>query len=258
MKLFYRMLGEGQPLIILHGLFGMSDNWLSLAKRFSAAYKVFLIDQRNHGQSPHHPDFNYEVMTNDLFEFIKAERLENIILMGHSMGGKTAMNFALRHEAYIDKLIIVDIAPKSYNTDRFAAILNALRNLPLPQLTSRSEADMLLSRTIKAAALRQFLLKNLTRDENGHFIWKLNIDALLNNLDHISRQIESDTIYRKPMLLIKGEKSDYITEDDYPEIKRLFPTVQLSIISGATHWVHAEAPQKFFETVNRFLGKKPA
>jgi pimeloyl-ACP methyl ester carboxylesterase len=257
MDLFYREFGKGQPLIILHGLFGMSDNWMTLAKRFSSTHKVFLLDQRNHGQSPHHPEFNYKVMSEDLHKFIIDNQLKNVILLGHSMGGKVAMNFALQHEEYIEKIIIVDITTKAYNIKRFISILKTLQALPIEKISDRKEADLLLAQTIKTAALRQFLLKNLKRDNEGTFKWKLNITALLNNLNNISQEINSDKNCSKPLLLIKGGKSDYVKDEDLTQLKRLFPAAKWMEIANTTHWVHTEAADEFYRVVMNFISEEP-
>ncbi len=257
MKLFYRELGSGQPIIILHGLFGMSDNWITFAKKFAQTNKVYILDLRNHGQSPHHPQFTYDLLVDDLLEFIKDKKLQNIILLGHSMGGKLAMKFSLEYPAYINKMIIVDITARAYNIARFKSILETMQSLPLKDMTSRKEADTILTKTIPLPGLRKFLLKNLTFDRQNHFKWKLNIDSLLNNLDNISTLIESEDTrgksFNKNVLLIRGALSDYVTQEDIHGLKCLFPALQIEIISDSTHWVHAESPDAFYKAVKDFL-----
>ncbi len=253
MKLFYRETGTGQPLIILHGLFGMSDNWMSLAKKFAKSRKVYLLDMRNHGQSPHHPRFDYDCLTDDLREFINEHKLDHITLLGHSMGGKIAMNFSLKYGSPVNKLIIADITARSYDTSRFKSILLTMRSIPLNKISNRKEADEFLAAKIKHKGLRQFLLKNITRDENNQFIWKLNVDGLLANIDNISQEINSDTSFPKPVLLIYGGQSDYVKTEDIDKLKHPFPALQTRVIPNATHWLHAEAPDEFYKIVMEFL-----
>jgi pimeloyl-ACP methyl ester carboxylesterase len=253
MKLFYRETGCGPPLIILHGLFGMSDNWMSLAKRFGESHKVYLLDMRNHGQSPHHHCFDYNCLTSDLQKFINERKLSQVTLLGHSMGGKIAMNFSLNYSEMVDKLIIVDIAAKAYDTSRFKSILQTMQALPLDKISSRKEAENILSIKIKHKGLRQFLLKNITRDKKNNFIWKLNVNTLLANIDNISQKIDSNTSFPKPTLLIYGGRSDYVNADDIKNLQQLFPALQTRVIPNTTHWLHAEAPEEFHKIVMEFL-----
>ncbi len=253
MELFYRRFGSGQPFIILHGLFGMSDNWLSLAKRFAENYNVFLLDLRNHGQSPHDAQFNYRVLSDDLLQFIDDHHLKDIILLGHSLGGKTIMNFALNHSELPQKLIIVDIARREYETSRFRSILQTMRSLPINEIKSRAEAENYLSSAIHQKGLRLFLLKNIMRDVHNRFKWKLNVDDLLNNIDAISQRIDGTHPFTKPVLLVYGGKSDYVKTEDIVGLKRLFPALDSEVIPGTTHWLHAEAPDEFYRIVMNFL-----
>ncbi|HZB15132.1 MAG TPA: alpha/beta fold hydrolase, partial [Chryseolinea sp.] len=179
MKLFFRELGEGEPVVILHGLFGSSDNWLTQAKLFAPHYRVLSVDLRNHGQSPHSDDFDYPSMVSDIHEFIQDQNITDPIIIGHSMGGKTAMNFALAYPDKVSKLIVVDIAPRSYNLEHYT-IVEGLKAIPLDQLTSRNEADDILSQHVAEADVRQFLLKNLQRKSTGGFSWKINLPVISN------------------------------------------------------------------------------
>src|SRR6478736_6863187 len=183
MKLFFRESGQGQPLIILHGLFGSSDNWYSHAKTFAPFFKVYLVDQRNHGQSPHSDEFNYKALTLDLEEFIKEHAIQNPIILGHSMGGKTAMNFAIKNPDKLDKLVVVDIVPKYYPVHH-DQILEGLEAIDLKAVQSRNVADKILSNYVPEPDVRQFLLKNLSRNENG-FEWKINIAGIDKNIEQI-------------------------------------------------------------------------
>jgi esterase len=251
MKLFYRELGAGRPLIILHGLFGMSDNWISIAKVLGESYKVYLLDQRNHGQSPWDDEFNYGVMANDLKEFIETHNIENPIIIGHSMGGKVSMEFAVNNPDSWSKLVIVDITPRVYPVHH-DKILGGLNALDLNKIKSRDEADQQLSNWIPVLGIRQFLLKNLTRGANG-FEWKINIPVIAKNIETIGSALSKPLSVVKPVLFVKGKNSDYIMESDEELIKKMFPGAQLETIDNAGHWVHAEQPDKFLETVQNFL-----
>ena len=267
MKLFYRVLGAGRPIVIAHGLYGSSDNWISIAKLLAQKFEVILVDLRNHGQSPHSPSHSYSDLADDLFELFNKLKLSHACLIGHSMGGKAAMQFAINHPNKLKSLIVVDIAPKSYaDTNGYApqakehlTILSALRELPLRELTSRSEAEELLSNKIPSLQTRQFLLKNLDRDENNIFYWKLNIDALWQKLPSLMGGIKITEGYTPsqefPVLFIKGEQSQYIdVAEDKQMIDQLFPSAKIITIPGAGHWIHAEQPKLFIEAVEEFLG----
>lgn len=253
MELHYRTLGEGSPLIILHGLFGTSDNWQTLGKQFSETHKVYLLDLRNHGRSPHSDDFSYQLMTDDLLEFVEQHKLQDPIILGHSMGGKVAMNFAVQHPDKLSKLIVADIAPKAY-PPHHDAILEGLRSIDLNTLQSRNDADAILAQKEDDVGTRMFLLKNLYRKEDNTFGWRLNIDAIEANLPGILDQVVSDTPFNKPTLFIRGGNSRYIKpEQDTAEIQTLFPQARIETIENTGHWLHAEKPQEFFALVNQFL-----
>lgn len=252
MQLNYKSLGEGQPLIILHGLFGSLDNWLSIGKELADHYKVYLVDQRNHGQSPHSDEFNYTVMAEDLHEFINAHELENPIIVGHSMGGKTAMKFALNYTELWDKLVVVDISPKSYPVHH-DTILEGLSAIDVENLESRKEADDKLSEYVKDFGTRQFLLKNLARKKEGGFEWKMNLDIIKKNIEIIGEGMEEQLAIEKDVLFIRGEKSDYIKDKDSILIVQHFPNAAIETIKNAGHWVHAEQPEEFLNTLNNFL-----
>lgn len=253
MKLFFRELGQGEPIIILHGLFGSSDNWLTQAKLFGAHYKVYSVDQRNHGQSPHSNDFDYLSMVNDLKEFIEEHQIHSPVIIGHSMGGKAAMNFALAHPDMVSKLIVVDISPKSYNLEHYA-IVEGLRAIPIDTITSRNEADEILSHQIPDADVRQFLLKNLQRKSGGGFSWKINLPVISEKLSNIGVDLQIEGQFKKPTLFIRGAKSKYISDEDWKRITTIFPEAQLETMDTG-HWVQAEKPQEFAETVVHWLSK---
>jgi pimeloyl-ACP methyl ester carboxylesterase len=253
MKLFFREYGNGQPLIILHGLFGSSDNWLPQAKLLSSNYKVYLVDQRNHGQSPHNDAFDYDAMVNDLHEFIEEHKLVNPVILGHSMGGKAAMNFALTHPEKLEKLIVVDIAPRAYNLEHYT-IVEGLQALPLHTITSRTEADEALSKYVPEFDTRQFLLKNLQRKTEGGFLWKINLPVIAEKLGNVGVDLLKSGTFDKPTLFVRGDRSNYIKDDDRNRIKEIFPNSSL-ITMDTGHWVQAEKPQEFVQIVTQWLGQ---
>ncbi len=252
MELFYNQIGTGKPLVILHGLFGSSDNWQSLAKQFGRHYQVILVDLRNHGRSPHDDSFNFEVMVDDLFELCQRLDLSDIILLGHSLGGKVAMNFARSHPDMLHKLIVVDIAPRAYPIHHME-LINALNELDLPTIKSRNEADQLLQAKIPAFSTRQFLLKNLKRTSEG-FEWKMNLPIIAQNLGQVMVGLDAtEAVFEGPTLFINGGKSRYIEESDHPKIRTYFPQAILKQIDQVGHWVHAEAPKEFYEICMEFM-----
>ena len=253
MNLFSRIYGNGSPMIILHGLFGMSDNWNSIGKQLAKYFQVHLLDLRNHGKSPHHIDFNYEVMMQDVIQYIDRFKLRKSIVLGHSLGGKIAMGLASNHSSLFKKIIVVDISPKEYDVDFHINILQILSNLNLKKYNSRKDIDNELEYKIKDRGVRLFLMKNLYRNEKKEFAWRFNIHTLRDEINNIST---ADFILEKtnlPTLFIKGENSSYITIDDYQEVKRYFPLSNIKIVKNAGHWVHAEEPIKFFKLVVDFL-----
>lgn len=253
MKLFYRKFGQGQPLIILHGLFGQSDNWNSLAKQFSEqGFEVYIVDQRNHGLSPHSDEWNYKVMSEDIFELIDDLKLQNVILLGHSMGGKTVMQFALDHENMLDKLIVADIAPKYYPLHH-QLVLQALEAVDFKTVKTRREAEDILNSYITDFGTKQFLLKNIYWKENGELAWRFNLDVIIKKIENIGEATPNENSCNTPTLFIRGEKSNYILNEDLDMIHEIFPRSILETISDAGHWVHAEKPKAFFECVIDFI-----
>lgn len=252
MKLFYREYGAGKPMIILHGLFGSSDNWLTQAKMLAPNYHVYLVDQRNHGLSPKSDKHDYSVLAEDIREFMEEHKISYPILIGHSMGGKTVMKFAVDHPDLVEKVIIVDIAPKAYpiQHDR---ILEGLKSISIESISSRNEADEMLSEYVREPDVRQFLLKNLQRTDDG-FVWKINLPVLEHQIEVISNGIGESKACNIPTLFIRGAKSDYITDKDIPTLKQLFPNhTVITIDSG--HWIQAEKPQEFVAAVQTFLNE---
>ncbi len=254
MNLFYQQFGKGPAFIILHGLFGSSDNWKTIGNTLSQQFEVFLIDLRNHGRSFHSPEFNYSAMSNDIEELILEKNLDTIILMGHSMGGKVAMTYALQHQERINKLIIVDIAPKYY-PPHHQKYIDAFHSINLDTVTSRKEVEQHFTERVSDIGERQLLLKNLYWNENDRLAWRLNIDAISNNIEEMCQGQEAfvSKAFNKPSLFIRGEKSKYISNEDEKLIKNLFPQAHIKTIPDAGHWLHAEKPQEFLECIFRFV-----
>ena len=251
MKLFFREAGKGTPLIVLHGLFGSSDNWYSVSKIFAEKFRVFTVDQRNHGQSPHTDEHDYKLLTEDLEEFIKEHQLEKPIILGHSMGGKTAMNFAIRNPDMTGKLIVVDIMPKVYPLHH-DHILSGMKLLDLASLQSRSEADEILAKMIPKVDERQFIMKNLSRNEQQGFEWKINLHALDTNIERMGEALQYEGQYNGPALFIKGAKSNYFKPGDEAVVAKYFPTAKWVTLDTG-HWVQAEKPKEFEKVVLDWL-----
>lgn len=252
LSLHFRNYGNGKPLLILHGLFGLADNWQTFAKQISAeGFEVFALDMRNHGSSPHTDEFNYTLMASDLKFFMQEHQLNNAVVLGHSMGGKTAMQFALSYPELTDKLIVVDIAPHYY-PPHHQQILKALHAVDLDTVNTRSDADKILAGYIDDFGTRQFLLKNLYW-QGDKLQWRFNLSVLSEQIDSVGQEINSDYPFHKPTLFIRGEKSSYIKPGDFDDIKRLFPKAAIATAPAAGHWVHADNPVWFFETVKNFL-----
>jgi esterase len=253
MKLFYRKIGEGKPLIVLHGLFGMSDNWNTLAKEFAEhGYAVYLPDARNHGRSPQDDEFNYDVMADDILQLMEDEAIDRAILTGHSMGGKTAMFFASKYAERVEKLVVADMAPRAYAATN-EHVIAALRQIDLQTASSRKEVETALSNALKNDEVTtQFLLKSLYWNDDKKLDWRFNLDAIENNLDKMSEALPSNFHFNGDTLFIRGEKSNYITEADEPLIKKHFPKAIIKTIANAGHWIHAENPKGFMEAVALF------
>lgn len=253
MQLNFKKLGKGQPLIIIHGLFGSLDNWMSFAKTMSENYEIFLIDARNHGQSPHSVVFNYNAMVDDLKEFIDEHKLKDAIILGHSMGGKIAMQFAINYSHLLAKLIVVDIAPKAYPVHH-QQIIEGLKALDFTQIKTRKEADDKLAEKIPELSVRQFLLKNLYWKEQGQLSFRFNLEIIANNIEEVGKALITNTQqFLKPTLFVRGEMSNYILASDKPEIDKIFTNSKLETVLKSGHWIHAEQPQQFFEIVSSFL-----
>ncbi len=254
MKLAFREFGSGQPLIILHGLFGQSDNWNTLAKNFAEqGFCVYTIDQRNHGLSPHDDVWNYEVMADDLKEFIGEHHLQQPIIIGHSMGGKTALFFELKYPHQASKIIIVDIAPRAYEPHHMD-VLRALNSVDFLVYKTRKEAEAKLNEYISDFGTKQFLLKNIywKDTENNVMDWRFNLKVIGETIDNIGIELPQ---FKSAVscLVIRGEKSNYINENDIEDFRLRFSDCSFETILGAGHWVHAEKPKEFFDCVMKFI-----
>lgn len=250
--LHHKVLGQGEPLLILHGLFGMLDNWMTLAKRFSEFYEVHLIDQRNHGHSFHDDIHDYPSMASDLIQYIESKKLSSVNLLGHSMGGKTAMLAACLRSDLVEKLIVVDIAPKFY-APHHQSIIKGLYAVKEANISSRREADQILSKHFDNQGIRMFLLKNLYWKTKEELDFRFNLDGIVSQINQIGSALDDDMIFEKPTLFIDGEKSDYILESDLDKIESHFPDYEIEPIPNAGHWVHAENPDMFWEKVMNFI-----
>lgn len=245
--------GAGKPLLILHGYFGMSDNWKTLGTQFSEDYQVHLIDQRNHGRSFHADAFSYEDLVADLYHYIQHHQLEKVHLLGHSMGGKVAMLFAVTYPELVDKLMIADISPRKYEPHH-NAILAGLNSIDFSIQTSRSLVDAKLAVLIPEVGIRQFLLKNVYWIEKGKLAFRFYLKSLTENNPNIGDALPANTSFEGASLFLKGAKSNYITEREMPSIAAYFPNAQVVSISNAGHWLHAENPKDFYKAVIDFLG----
>lgn len=254
MKLNYKTFGHGEPLIILHGMFGMLDNWQRFATDLGNDFSVFIVDQRNHGRSPHSDAFNYEVMAEDLFHFMEEHFMFEAFILGHSMGGKTAMQMALMEPDMVPKLIVVDIAPKPY-APHHHAVLKALTSVPIDKVQSRREVGDILKQHIQDEGVRQFLQKNLSRKKNGGYRWKVNLDAVLMHYDKILDFNPMEEPFKNQSMFVRGGKSPYITEDDYPLIHQQFTNARIETIEHAGHWVHVDAYDPLIGLTRDFLNE---
>lgn len=252
MHLHHKVYGEGSPLLILHGFMGSLDNWHTLASQFGKTHKVYAIDQRNHGKSGHSSKHTLALMVSDVKLFIETHGLNKVSIIGHSMGGKVAMQFALDYPHLVDKLIMVDIAPKQYKRGH-DDVFQAIFSVELSKIESRKQAEQMMEPHVPDFGTRQFLLKNLDRKEDGTYGWKMNLQTLHADYDEIIKAVISEGVFEGETLVIKGANSRYINADDELDFNKLFPQNKIVVIPQAGHWVHAEAPQLFFETVNEFL-----
>lgn len=253
MKLHFKETGSGRALIILHGLFGSGDNWATLAGSFATSgYRPILVDQRNHGRSPHDPTFSYPVMADDLQELITVQKWDRPVLLGHSMGGKTAMFYARRFPESLSGLVVADMAPRAY-APRQQEVFRALNAVDLSVVGTRKQAEELLRSQLNDTAVVQFLLKNLYWDDHKRLSWRFDLQSLERAADEIGKAVPDGPAITVPTLFLKGGASDYILESDDADIRKRFGDVRIRSIAGAGHWLHADAPEEFFREVIRFL-----
>lgn len=254
-------------MVIVHGLYGSGDNWISIARELSARFEVYVVDQRNHGQSPHSDIHDYPTMRDDLREFMDDRGIEKAVLIGHSMGGKAIISYALSWPEQVQSLISIDIAPKSYHElgiDSHTAALHgkmidSMLELDLSVAASREDIDLALRPKVGSDRVRSFLLKNVRRDKDGIFRWRINLEALRDNLDHIMDGLDTEGIIAEggitgfPALFVSGANSDYIRVEDYGLIRSIFPVADIVTIPNAGHWVHAEQPALLVKNIKYFL-----
>jgi len=245
---------KAKPLLILHGFLGMSDNWKTIGQQFATdGFQVHLLDLRNHGKSFHSDEFSYELMVEDVFEYCKANNLEKVTILGHSMGGKTAMLFAVTHPEMVEKLIIADIGPKFY-PQHHQTILEGLNAVDFSLKPSRNEVEEIVSHYITDFGTRQFLLKSLYWQEPGQLAFRFNLAVFNLKIEEIGKPLPENAIFSAPTLFIRGGNSNYILESDFENIKKHFPNSKIETIPNVGHWLHAERPVLFYEMVKYFLG----
>jgi esterase len=252
MRLHYEAQGDGHPLVILHGFLGSSENWRTMRKLLATTYKVFSVDQRNHGSSPHSSIMNYGVMTEDLRGFLSEQGLSQVFLLGHSMGGKVAMQLASESPQAIEKLVIVDVGPKAY-PPAHRLLLQAMQNLELRGLKTYSEAEAALGATISDAPLRKFVVKNLMRDPKGMFQWRIGLDELAANYEQLIKAPSMSNSFDQATCFIRGALSRFIEDQDFAAIRQYFPLAEFHTVPNAGHWVQIDRPDEFYRIVDEYL-----
>lgn len=251
--LYSKIEGQGKPLLILHGFLGMSDNWKTLAVQFAAnGFEVHILDLRNHGRSFHSDEFSYELMVQDVYDYCKVHNLDNINIIGHSMGGKTAMLLASTYPELVEKLIVADIGPKFY-PQHHQTILEGLNAVDFSLKPSRNEVEEILSQHITDFGTRQFLLKSLYWQEPGQLAFRFNLPVFNKKIEEIGKALPEHCMFNKPTLFIRGGNSNYILDTDFETIKQHFPNSKIETIPNAGHWLQAENPKLFYEMVSSFF-----
>jgi esterase len=252
MKLHYKKLGEGKPLVVLHGVFGSSDNLYTVCKQISEqGFEVFILDARNHGQSPRSEEFNYKVLAEDLNAFLEEQGLDKPAVLGHSMGGKTVLQFSQMFDNY-SKLIVVDIAAKGYSPHH-SHIIEGLQSINLSTLASRKEAELTFSKYVTDPGEQMFLLKNLYRTDSGGFDWRINVPVLAKNSENVVAAIPLSKKVESPLLLMRGGDSNYVSDRSVEDLRVFYSNLKLETIAGANHWIHAIKPKEFVEITVQFL-----
>lgn len=253
MKLHARQQGTGEPLIVLHGLFGSQENLGMISRGLAQSFSVYGLDVRNHGRSPHAEAMNYELMAADVLEYMDDQALEKAHLLGHSMGGKIAMTLALMAPERVKSLVVIDIAPVTYHQRRHDAILDGLSSIDLHSLSGRADADRQMQAFEPEKDIRQFLLKNLYKNEQGFYAWRMHLESIINHYEDIMAGQVSDKGYSGKTLFLKGGDSDYIQPEHREQVLQLFPNASVRVIAGTGHWVHAQKPELVLRTVMRFM-----
>ena len=239
-------------LLILHGLFGQSDNFATLAKQFAELYTVHAIDLRNHGRSFHLDDMSFDAMSDDILNYLNHHQIEECYLLGHSLGGRSVIEFSYKHPEKVEKLIVADMAPKAY-PPHHQGIIKALNSVDFEQIAKRSDVEEVLKQYIPDLGTRQFLLKNVYHAENGQYAFRFNLKTLTDSYNEMVGGNLTNGIFDKPTLFLRGEKSDYILDSDFELIHKHFPNSEIKTIPNSGHWVHAENPKAFFDFVVEFL-----
>lgn len=252
MQLNYVKQGNGYPTLLIHGLFGSWENLNGLAKSLQDDREVILVDVRNHGRSPHAESMNYLDIMNDFIELMDALDLTQFDVIGHSMGGKIAMLLALLHPNRVRRLVVLDVAPVTYDA-RHNSIFDALLSVPLGEIDGRKQADAILASSISEAGVRQFLLKSLHKNDEGNYRWRFNLEALHKHYADIVAFPSVDSQFTGPTLFVKGALSNYILPEHRSQITQYFPNSKARVISGTAHWLHAEKPQMVNQSVRDFL-----
>lgn len=248
-----RILGNSpNHFIITHGLFGQLDNWNTLGRRFAEYFTVHLIDLRNHGRSFHDNDTSHDSMAKDLVNYLDHHNLNKAYFLGHSLGGKVAMNLALNHPDRVGKLVIADMAPKTY-PPHHQGIIKGLKSVDFSQVKQRSDAETFLIPYIKSPSVRQFLMKNIYRISDENYAFRFNLKDLSDNYESLVSSILPNSQFTNPVLFLGGEKSDYIQAEDKEIIESYFPNSKIETIKNAGHWLHADNPEDFFNKINSFL-----
>lgn len=251
MKLHYRVVGDGPPLLILHGLFGSSDNWQTHARKYAEHFTVYLIDQRNHGHSPHDAHIDYEVMAHDLFELIADLGLRDVRLIGHSMGGKTIMRFAQQYSFLVERMVVADMGIRAY-PPHHDEVFKGLFAVDVEHCATRKDAEMRLLNHVGDAGTLQFLLKNLYWQEPGKLAWRFNLNALFEERANLMAALPPDKIEASTLFLLGG-KSHYVVPADFDHIKTVVPHATFEIMPECGHWLHAEDPAGFIERTLSYL-----
>lgn len=251
--LYSKIEGSGKPLLILHGFLGMSDNWKTIGVQFAAnGFEVHLLDLRNHGRSFHSEEFSYELMSQDVYDYCKANNLEKVNIIGHSMGGKIALLFATTYSEMVEKLIIADIGPKFY-PQHHQTILEGLNAVDFSKKPSRNEVEEILAKYITDFGTRQFLMKSLFWQEPEQLAFRFNLAVFNKKMDEIGKPLHDNAVFNKPTLFIRGGNSNYIIDEDFENIKLHFPNSKIETIPNVGHWLHAENTKLFYEIANSFL-----